>query len=209
MERQKRGIVITREASLSEYFREQLEKAFKNQQVRSEQVVKIYLSNLLAEFMRAEVLYAVEDEALREKPLAVIYATALKSIASVQVRLLKYLGDFTMFFSGFFSDSLQRRIIDVDYLVTLGAIAYAKLHQRFHRQSEDRTLSDLYQDLSDRFTTYVDILSEISEESRLQNPADILRLYEKWLRTRSERAAEQLRRQGIRITDAVRTPYLH
>ena len=209
MEKGKPEILITREPSVSEYFRERIEKALQNQRVCTDHVVKIYLSNLLAEFMHAEVFFGKKDEDLEEQPLALIYTKALNSIASVQIRLLKYLGDFTMFSSGFFSDSLQRKIIDVDYLITLGAIAYGKLHDRFHRHQEDRVLSDLFSDLSGRFAIYVDILSEISEESQLQDHRDILRLYEKWLKTRSERTAEQLRKQGIQLHAAMPSKYLH
>lgn len=203
MQQGKPEILITPEPSVLEYFRDRIEKAFKNQRVQTDQVVKIYLSNLLVEFMHTEVLFGKKEEDLREKPLALIYAEAMTSLSGGQIRLLKYLGDFTMFFSGFFSDSLQRKIIDVDYLITLGAIAYDKLHQRFHRKQEDRILSELFSDLSGRFTTYVDILSEISEESQLQDHRDILRLYEKWLKTRSERTAEQLRKQGIQLHEII------
>ena len=209
MQRGKPEIIISREPSVSEFFRERIEKALRNQGVETDHVVKIYLSNLLAEFMHADVLFGNMDEDLEGKPLALIYAKALTSMAGVQIRLLKYLGDFTMFFSGFFSDSLQRKIIDVDYLITLGAIAYGKLHHRYHRQQEDRVLSDLFSDLSGRFTIYVDILSEISEESQLQDHRDILRLYEKWLKTRSERTAAQLRKQGIQLQETATSAYLH
>jgi hypothetical protein len=209
MHRGKPEILITQEPSVSEYFRKRIEKALENQRVETDHVVKIYLSNLLTDFMRTDVLFGRTDEDLAGKPLALIYAEALTSITGVQIRLLKYLGDFTMFFSGFFSDSLQRKIIDVDYLITLGGIAYGKLHHRYHLQQEDRVLSDLFSDLSGRFTVYVDILSEISEESQLHDHRDVLRLYEKWLKTRSERTAAQLRKQGIQLDEAMPPKYLH
>ena len=43
---------------------------------------------------------------------------------------LRYLGDFSLFTSGFFSDSLSRRAVDVDYYVSMGEFAYGSLGRR-------------------------------------------------------------------------------
>jgi len=58
-------------------------------------------------------------------------------------------------------------------------------------------LQDLYKDLHQRFITYVDILSEVSDQAFSHSNKDVLRLYEKWLKTRSERLEALLKKEGI------------
>ncbi len=208
MQKGRSGNLIRLESSVTEYFQQQVEQALCNQRVEADGLVSTYLVDLLAGFLRSESLYAEEDEDLKEKPLALVYAKALTSLAGVRIRLLKYLGDFSMFFSGYFSESFQRKVIDVDYLISMGEVAYEKLHICLQGQREDPALSSLFLDLSARFTTYVDVLSEISEEDRTHTARDLLRLYEKWLKTGSARTADQLRRQGILPNETLPKTYL-
>ena len=44
---------------------------------------------------------------------------------------------------------------------------------------------------------FVDVLGEVSERTALTSNADLLRLYEKWLRTRSRRSGDLLASRGI------------
>ena len=54
---------------------------------------------------------------------------------------------------------------------------------------------------------FVDVLSEISDRSAKNSSTDLLRLYEKWLRTRSPANGDLLLERGIvpnaRLDDAV------
>ncbi len=52
-------------------------------------------------------------------------------------------------------------------------------------------------ELSGRFRQFVDVLSEVSEKTRLTTPLSVVRLYERWLATGSARAAALLAEQGI------------
>ena len=54
-----------------------------------------------------------------------------------------------------------------------------------------------FAELGRRFVSFVDVLSEVSERSALMSNNDLLRLYEKWLRTRSRRDGELLAARGI------------
>jgi hypothetical protein len=99
--------------------------------------------------------------------------------------------DRSLFISGFFSDSLKRSLADVDYYMALGARAYQWLGE------EDDVLRPVFLDLGQRFVSFVDVFSEVSERSALMSNNDLLRLYEKWLRTRSRRDEELLAERGI------------
>jgi hypothetical protein len=102
-------------------------------------------------------------------------------------------GDLSLFISGFFSDSLNRRLVDVDYYIQLGERAYGSLARR----AVDDTFTDVFDELSEKFTAFVDVLGEVSERTALTSDADVLRLYEKWMRTRSRRSGDLLAARGI------------
>ena len=59
------------------------------------------------------------------------------------------------------------------------------------------TVSAVFAELSSKFPQLVDVLTEISEMSGLKSRSDLLRTYELWQKTGSERARKQLRRAGI------------
>ena len=65
-----------------------------------------------------------------DEPLALRLGRALGSGGLEQRARLRYLGDFSLFTSGFFSDSLSRRAVDVDYYVSMGEFAYGSLSRR-------------------------------------------------------------------------------
>ena len=44
---------------------------------------------------------------------------------------------------------------------------------------------------------FVDVLGEVSERTSLSSNSDVLRLYERWLRTRSRRSGDLLAARGI------------
>ena len=73
--------------------------------------------------------------------------------------------------------------MDVDYYIQLGECAYGSLARH-----GDPALGDVFDELAGKFGKCVDVLSEVSERSALTSNADLLRLYEKWIRTRSRRS---------------------
>ena len=102
------------------------------------------------------------------------------------------MGDLSLFISGFFADSLTRSLVDVDYYIQLGECAYGSLARR-----GDPALGDVFDELAVKFSVCVDVLAEVSERSALASNSDVLRLYEKWLRTRSQRSGDLLVERGI------------
>jgi hypothetical protein len=177
---------IFRNESPIEYFKELVEAAMQHQQLAARELTSFYLVNLLAGFVR------LNDVAQQnEEPLGIRLAKALQAGGSMQRDGLRRVGDMSLFISGFFSDSLNRRLVDVDYYITLGECAYGSLA----RQTDD-TFSDVFDELSEKFSGFVDVLGEVSERTALSSNSDLLRLYEKWLRTKSRRSGDLLA-QGI------------
>jgi hypothetical protein len=177
------------EQTPAEYFKELVDSALARQHLRAPDLTAYYLVNLLCQFVRPDV------RAGDDQPLAIRLARALDSAGPDQRARLRTLGDFSLFTSGFFSDSLQRRACDVDYYVSMGEYAYGSL-SRF----DEDTFADVFADLARRFVGYMDVLADISDRTTLapgHAPHDVLRLYEKWLRTGSSRDGQKLIDRGI------------
>jgi hypothetical protein len=177
---------VLRSESPTEYFRELVESAMQNQHLAAGEATSFYVVNLLGAFVHLDRSPAAGDE-----PLGVRFVRALQSGGSAQRDGLRKVGDASLFVAGFFSDSLKRGLVDVDYYILIGERAYGSLARR------DQALGDVFDELADKFTAFVDVLGEISERTALTSNADLLRLYEKWLRTGSRRSGELLATRGI------------
>jgi hypothetical protein len=55
---------------------------------------------------------------------------------------------------------------------------------------------------------FTDVLADISERTALGSHADVLRLYEKWLRTGSERDGQRLIERGITPNNSIGKRFL-
>ena len=181
---------LVRAQSPLEFFKEQVEAACERQRVFPQPLTSYYIVQLLADFTHLD--RSAAGEALTSsQPLGVRLARALQSGGNDQRQGLKQVGDLSLFISGFFSDSLRHSLVDVDYYVSLGGYAYGSLG------ATDDMLSPIFVELSDRFVAFVDVLSEVSDRTSLTSHTDLLRLYEKWLRTGSRRNGELLAERGI------------
>lgn len=167
-----------------EYFKELVDGALVHQRLSAGELTAYYVVNLLAGFL--------QRRAGAEVPLAIRLAHALDRGGAEQRATLRQIGDLSLFVSGFFSDSLRRKLVDVDYYVTIGGCAYNAL-SRF----DSDTLSPVFGELAEKFVGFVDVLSEVSERTSCSTNADLLRLYEKWLKTGSRRSGQLLAERGV------------
>lgn len=179
---------LFRPESPAEYFKALVETAIDRQHVHAHELTAYYLVNLLCAHVRLERQHASPAN----EPLAIQLGRALESGGVEQRARLRQLGDVALFVSGFFSDSLRRQVVDVDYYASMGEYAYASLS----RAGGD-TLADTFAELADRFGRFVDVLNEVSEQSGLTSNADLFRVYERWLRTGSDRDGRRLAARGV------------
>jgi hypothetical protein len=178
---------VLREQTPIEYFKELVETSLARQHVRAGDLTEYYLVNLLCQYLRSDP----GADAEQGEPLAVRLARALQTGGIEQRTRLRSLGDFSLFTAGFFSDSFKRRHIDVEYYVTMGEYAYGSLSR-----AED-AFREVFAELSRKFVGYSDVLADISERTALTSNNDVLRTYEKWLRTGSQRDGQRLVERGI------------
>ena len=111
---------VVRRESAAEYFKELVEGALVHQRIAAGELTSFYVVNLLTGFLQRPV---EEDET----PLAFRLAEALDAAGIRQRANLKQIGDLSLFTSGFFADSLKRKLVDIDYYINIGGTAYTAL----------------------------------------------------------------------------------
>ena len=173
----------------TEYFKELVESSLSRQHVRAGDLTEVYLVNLLCQYVRVDASPNHVDD---EQPLGLRWMRALESGGYEQRVRLRGVGDWSLFMSGFFSDRFARRSVDIDYYRGLGERAYASLSQ-----SEDEAFAEVFDELSRKFVGFMDVLADISDRTSLASATEVMRLYEKWLRTGSERDGQRLVERGI------------
>ncbi len=184
-------------SDVREFFREALASALEQQHLRVKDHTEHYVVNLLAMFARTEAMFEPGPDGARLKPLAVLLAEAFEAQDDERrFRTLQRLGDVALFVSGFLASGFPRRLVDIDYHVAMGGRAYGALAQSAPRGPR-RVLAAVFAELEDKFQPLVDALNDISESAVTRSQRDVLRLYDLWHRTGSQRAHRLLVRLGI------------
>jgi hypothetical protein len=182
--------------SIRELFSDLLRRAIENQRARVQPTTELYVTNLLHEYLSSDALYVqADDGSWQQKPLAFLLKEALEEQGPARVQMLRRLGDTSLFVSGFFPDSLSRRssLVDVDYYIAMGERAYDAVGSIAARHAG----RDLWDELSSRFGLLVDLLNEVSERTLASTESGVVRLYERWMKTGSDRLAGVLAGRGI------------
>lgn len=183
------------------FFHDSVLDALGRQKLDAAAETVMYLVNLLAEFARSENIFHWTPEGYRLHPLAVEMIEAMQAVHDAQrCAALQRVGDVALFVTGFFNDSLIRRSIDARYYIALGGTAYGALAQCVRERGiRGRTLGRVFDELSRHFPEFVDVITDVGEQSPLDSDADIMRAYSMWLKTGSPRAARQLRAAGVQL----------
>lgn len=177
------------------YFKEVLVDACDKRKINPAPFTMSYLVDLLGSFLKSKSLFSVEADngVRRRETLAELYLESQNVEAKKEKqRLLKRLGDVSLYVSGFFGDSLKKKAIDIDYYIQLGGVAYNHL-----AAIAPSDIEETYLDISNNFTGYVDVLTLVSQKAFTQSNKDVLRLYDKYLKTQSKLARDQLIEQGV------------
>ena len=177
-----------------EYFTETVNFALQERKVDTCPTVALYISNLLYTYMLTQNLYKVDSDGHPQKDtLAEQLLKAAQAGKNKKIDMLRDLGDTSLYISGFFGDSLKRKVVDIDYYVDIGGTAYGTLSACLKKTPP----SFVYQEISERFMEFVDVLTLISQQALIQTNSDLLRLYDRYLTTDSQLAREQLAEKGL------------
>lgn len=192
---------IVEAANIESFFHESIADSVSSQNVNVCDETIVYVTRLLTQYARSEQLFEYDEDGVQMKPLAVLYCNAASAQDDKLRRdYLKKLGDLALFVSGWFSRNLERRRVGVSYYVQMGESAYDWLSECGDDGSvRGRVFSRIFQDLAVHFSELRNVISEIHMSVDVRSDSDLLGLYELWLQSRSSRAAERLRSEGIDV----------
>lgn len=182
-------------ASPKEFFSLTVKEAIESTHTEATPLIENYLVNLLQFYVNADNLFdeVTEDGKRRQETLAERLLRAASAEPPLRLELFKRLGDSALYVSGFFGESLKRKVVDIDYYADMGCAAYATLAQ----DCEEDLYAPVYSEFSRRFLQFADVLSFIAERSFVQSNVDILRLYERYVTTGSDVAKNRLFELGF------------
>ena len=184
--------------TLQSFFSDCLSKAAQNQRLTLNDVTQIYVIHLLQKALDTSKILASPDSGEVEEPLALLLGRAASAESlPVKLAMLRQIGDRALFLSGFFSDSFHRKAVDIDYYIAMGGHAYRRASGLVESRYQDKLFPEVFSELSEKFRPLVDVISEISEMAGMTQDQDLLRLYERWMFTKSRRLFEKLRENGI------------
>lgn len=186
--------------SVSDFFRTVVRSILQNRGYHVQETTEFYVVNLLTNATKSQSENAEQN--YFEIPLAVLFNKAIAA-HNIQEKyiLLKHLGDQSLFISGFFGDSLQSSAVDTKYYISMGSTAYSELSCITRHKDKGTFFPEVFNEMAEKFPVFVDLFSEISEQSKISNDQDIIRMYERWLYTKSQRLLEKLEEAGIHPLD--------
>jgi hypothetical protein len=181
--------------STQEFFLDTVEEAFERLNFQTIPHASSYLVSLLDHFCFTDNLFDLDEVTGKRKleTLAEMYLQANQKDNPNKQKSLRKLGDTSLYISGFFSDSLKKKIIDLDYYIEMGERAYGTLA---HISTDDISVR-VYTEFSQKFINFVDVLTYISQKSMANSNEDLLRLYDRYITTGSSLAREQLLERGL------------
>ena len=193
------SIVTT--GSITTYFHEVVEDAIKARHVEATNGATTYLVGLLSDYARPD---QKAGEALA-RPLAFLLNEAMQTPSPAErFDKLRTLGDGVLYSCGFFGDHFEARGVDQGYLIGIGTTAYGAAASLLHVPSKTPDAPglklDIYRELADNFRAFVGVLIEIADRTisaGMQGAKDLVRVYERWLKTGSDGLAQALAAHGL------------
>jgi hypothetical protein len=186
-------------ASVADFFEEIVEDAMKSRGLKASDGARSYVVALLAELARP----GSPVERTLDRPLTLLLDEALHTNALAErFEKLRALGDGVLYSSGFFADHFEARGVDTNYVISIGRTAYENAGSLLHlgnEKKEDKGI-DIFAELAKEFGAFVAVLSEVANATIAKSVATsrgVLKLYERWLKTRNERLGEALASQGF------------
>jgi hypothetical protein len=186
-------------SSVSGFFYEVVEDAMKARRVDATDGAMRYLVALLTDYAHPG------DDAgdALEKPLTLLLDDALhQSDPAERFQRLRVIGDGVLYGCGFFGDHFEARGVDAKYLHGLGTRAYGAAGSVL-RIGQDASGPDIFGELAHKFGEFVAVVAEVADSTiamGAESSRGVLRVYERWLKTGSDRLATALTSRGMMPT---------
>ena len=188
--------------NISGFFEEVVQEAIRARRVEATQAATHYLVQLLAGYAQPN---RAPDQML-SRPVTFLLRDALAATGAARFRQLRELGDGVLYLLGFFKGNVTRRGADRDYVLQVGSTAYGCASAMLRTGGSSSKGPDVLHELAGKFGRFVEVVSEVSDAALAncsRGDAALIKLYERWLTTGSERLAEELVASGMMPTSAI------
>ena len=169
-------------SNLESFFQTLVDDAVKTQHFEATEAAEFYLAGLLADYAKPDRL---EAEAL-DRPLTLLLDEALHTAGRERFERLRSLGDGVLYTSGFFADHLSTRGVELRYVRALG---------------DGSGAPDVFRELADNFAMFAEVVSRVADvlqaNSAHNSNRQVVRLYERWVKTGSAPLAVALAGRGL------------
>lgn len=174
-ESQKSEIIL--ESSLQAFFYDQLTEVNKKYASPLPQETIYYSSLVMDHFGVAKKYFELNEEGkVRDKTLGVKLLESTKLTKTTQKNTLKDVGDTALLLCGYFSDSVNKKIVDLSYYQDIGQIAYQRLDSFVPAAYE---VPSFFKKLSDKFSSLAEVINIVSKKNQANSddPDDAYLLY--------------------------------
>lgn len=176
------------------FFHDAVDEAFSAQRVSASTGARAYLVGVLVDFASRG-----GAETTLNRPVTFLLDEALSAPVAERFEKLKGLGDSSLYVTGLFQEHLEARGVDVGYVSRVGATAYNSASVLLHKGDGQGSGIDLFAELAESFQRLVIVLREVADTifSGGQDAGSVLRLYERWQKTGSDRLGRALAERGL------------
>jgi hypothetical protein len=187
--------MIVAHPNLAEFFEEAVQESLQACRVEATPPTASYLVMVLEDFTKPD-----RTKETLDRPLSLLLDEALHAPIGERFERLRTLGDGVLYASGFFGDHFQRRGVSAGYLYGIGTRAYGNASAMLGATDDGL---DVFGELARKFDVFAGVFADVADQTAAMSAAGstgVLKLYERWLRTGSERIAEALNERGLSPT---------
>ncbi len=149
------------ETSLQSYFFDQLVQLNQKFSTPLSKEDIFYSSLVMDKFGVAQEFFEEKGGRTSEKILGIKLMESTHLSRKMRIRELKDVGDTALFVCGFFSDSLNKKIVDVSYYRSIGQAAYSKLNNLVPSFYD---VDSFYNEFSKKFSNVTLLMELLSKE---------------------------------------------
>ncbi len=182
--------------SVTHFFDEVVEDSIRQRGMEATDGATRYLVALLADYAHPDKR---AGETL-ERSLTLLYDEAINAPdPGDRFERLRSIGDGVLYGCGFFRDHFEARGVDAKYLHGLGTRAYGGASGMLRRRPEEPG-PDLFGELAEKFEAFVAVVADVADATvamGTETSRGLLKVYERWLKTGSDRLATVLTSRGV------------
>ena len=182
-----------------EFFAQEIDSISKRHGLKLEPTVVKYLAEVLSKFSTVKELKLT----LSAKETADLTPTqfwlAIQSLPlTQQYSALQFLGDYSLFTTGFFNEHIKTSILDMDYFQALGGQAYYRAGEIRESIAAERALN-IFFSLAESFKKLSEVVSELYDRTLLSDSEGTLKLFSRYQDSGSDRLARLLMENGLYV----------